>query len=216
MQRNDGDNNGLSFPEVHKMIQDNMRTLEKKIDIMVDSGCNTKVGCLAGKSHFQEHEDKWSSDIINLKEARKTQEKEGKEVSRKLSEVLIMFHDTIGQLNTVLKGVNELKINVKDVEKKQIPKSEERSEKRIKGIDNRLWAVITIFVVIMGGLIWNTLEVKNSVKQVNLGDLQNQARTEAWLSVMATKLTNKSEAQIEIEFNTRLKERKKLGGEQVQ
>lgn len=192
---------------------DNLKSLEEKVDQIKALGCNTEVGCFAGKKHFQEHADRWESDIYNLKEGQKYQEKENKEVSKKLSEVIIMFHDTIKDLSNVLRSVKELKTNVRDIETEQIPKSECRSEARIKGVSNRVWAIIMIFVGTMVGLIWNTLEVKRSVSKVNQGDLNNQARTEAWLSMMLANLANKSEDEVKLEFNHRLMKIQKKKGE---
>jgi len=201
-------NVGLSSAEVTALINDSIQQLDSKIDRMIALGCNSEAGCRAGKKHFQEHQDKWASDINNLKENRKAQEKENKDVSKKLSEVVIMFHDTIRDLSGVLKNVQELKNDLTEVKEKTIPECEERSERRIKIIDARLWGLLVIFLGALLGILWNGVAVKNTVGKINSVDVKNQERTETWLKLMAGYVSGKPPEEVQKEYLKKIQEEK--------
>lgn len=131
----------MNQQEVNVLIQSEMNMLEERLKSL---GCNTEIGCLAGKKHFQEHADKWASDIHNLKSYTKENDKENKVVRQKLSEVTIMLHDVIKDLSNLLKNYSSV-------------------EKRVDRFDVKLWGVVVIILTLCIGTLGSSYLVFNSI-----------------------------------------------------
>lgn len=196
--------------EFEEIADKKAKQLENKFKA---NGCGTEVGCFFGKKHVQMHGDKLDSDINNLKEYQKRQEKENRDVTKKLSEAIMSFHEVLGDLSSLLKKVNVLKSEMKD----DIVSSEKRSTEGIKEAKeignnaNKGLFRITILMLIAalgwagaaaGFLISNLSEksekekVSENVAKINSVDIANQKSLEVYLATLTAHLSGKPVAEV--------------------
>jgi len=179
---------GLTHYEVDKMIREQ---LDKHDHLIREMGCQSKHGCLAGKKHFQEHELKWSSDLMNLKLFQEDQEQENKLISRKLSETANVFHDVVKDLSHLLNSSTKLekkldKYKIEMESDNQIQRKDQN--KRIDVYELRFWLMV---IVVVGACLTAVMKINTSVTKVNQGDLLNQKRTETMLTLLLSELSGK-------------------------
>jgi hypothetical protein len=155
--------------EVNELIEKQLKKYETKINAL---GCPTKIGCMAGKAHFQMHEDKLASDVNNFKNYIKSNDEDKRVSSLKLSEVTIMLHDVVANLANLLESYKEVK-------------------KTVQMVGNRLWAIVTIILGLCIGTVWQMNRTSKAVESVNKTDVENQTATETYMVLMLEQLSKK-------------------------
>ncbi len=181
----------MNQAEVSAIVREVMEKWRDQINAL---GCPTEVGCVAGKRHFQEHADKWASDIEDFKNYIKDNNAENKETTSKLSAMTIMLHDAIGELGATLKQVGDLKV-------------------AFEKYDGKLWAIVMIILGLAVGTIWASYNVSASVKQINSVDIKNQTSTETYMAILVEQLSGKPiDAVVKEHMDKKTKIEKMTGG----
>lgn len=154
---------GLSQSEVSNLITLEIEKHKEKINSL---GCNTEIGCMAGKKHFQMHEDKLTSDIFNLKTGVTKLMGDSQRSEVQAAEMLVSFKDAVDQFREAIKEVNE----------------------KIKLTDARIWGVFTGILLLVIATIWANYNIAHSVSKINSVDISNQANTEKFFQLIIEQL----------------------------
>jgi hypothetical protein len=190
-------------------IDEKIKKSEEKIRAM---GCGTEVGCLAGKRHEAMHADKLDSDIQDFKNFKRSTEEENKIVSKKMSELLIMFNDVLNRMQSMLTHFDFVDAKIKATDK-CVDDNKKETGDSIKDFDRRIWGIfVAIFLMVLTS-IWSVMKVNSTVGKINSTDIANQGNTEAWMAVLAVNQTGKPVEQILREYyESKKKIEQKSGG----
>ena len=152
---------------VHTIVEKEIQKLEETRNVM---GCQTSIGCVAGKNHAKEHELKWSSDLNDCKGFKEIQEKENKIVGRKMSELTIMMHSVVSDMRSVANEFKEIKNSFTEYKKENASEQEKEWKERDKRIDKyefRFWAMVIIIVGTALTAMWKIDVSVNELSKVN-------------------------------------------------
>jgi len=164
----------MNQAEVTNLIKEEMEKWKRRINSL---GCSSEIGCVAGKAHFQMHENKLNSDILAFKNYMKDNEMDKNKTANKLSEVTIMLHDVVTNLANLLSNYGEL-------------------QEVVGGLNKKLWSIVLIIFGLCVGTVWKVSssveKVSTEVATVNSTDVENQVSTETYMILMLEELSGKT------------------------
>jgi len=164
-------NGGLTQADVEIIIRQEMDKLQSHFKSL---GCGSEVGCPMGKRHFQEHADKWSSDINDSKEYMKTNDEANRVTAGKLEIASSLLHEACADIKNMLQTFSLIK---GDHEKRM-----DRLDSKLFSLDLKFWGVMVLLVSLAITAFWKgsefTSSLSSSVKTINSVDRANQMRTE--------------------------------------
>lgn len=192
---------GLDRGEVQDIVNNILPKMELLVDKKIEKlestrndgiGCQSPLGCIAGKRHFQWHKDKLNSDIEDFIGFKAEQEKENREMGGKLSsiaghmEVVAINMSNISEsFVDIKKEFKEHKIGIKkDIEKEWVAK-----EKRIDIYEGRFWWMVGILVGASLTAVWR---IDAAVSKGLLIEKESRRSAETFFALTVAEITNQT------------------------
>jgi hypothetical protein len=168
--------------EIAKRVADqSIKDLEEGRNSPSGIGCQSQLGCIAGKKHDAYHKFKLDSDINNLLEFRDSQLKENQNIAKNLSEAAANINIASFELRSISEKQKEIKDEIKENEGHDEREWSKR-DKRLHWYDVRQWGIFSAIVLMCLGTIWAT-------NRVNSVDRDNQINTESLMIYLAAKVS---------------------------
>lgn len=175
----------------NKAVDEYVKAFEKSRNSPTGMGCQSTLGCLAGKKHAAYHKLKLDSDINNLLEFRDAQLKENKTITMDLAEAASNINLASVELRNISEKQKEIKEDIKENEVHG-EKEWTKRDKRIHWYDVRQWGIFAAIVIMCIGTIWAT-------NRVNSVDRANQVSTEGFMIYLASKISGQPLEEIKKE-----------------
>lgn len=144
-----------------RVADQSIKEFETSRNSKTGMGCQSQLGCIAGKKHDAYHKYKLDSDINNLLEFRTAQLKENKIIIQNLT-------DAANNINIAALQFQNIKEDVKE-NKKQGETEWQKRDKRIHWFDVRNWGIFAAIIVMCFGTIIATIKItaENKINQGN-------------------------------------------------